>query len=78
MIVNIYEAKSRLSALIEKAQSGEEVVIARAGTPVVRLAPVARAAGTRSGVRFGGLKPSRLKLASDFHAPLRDEDLLDA
>lgn len=78
MIVNIYEAKSRLSALIEKAHSGEEVVIARAGKPVARLAPIARAASTRSGVRFGGLKPSQLKLAADFHAPLRDEDLLGA
>lgn len=76
MIVNIYEVKTKLSALIEKAQSGEDVIIARAGKPVARLAPVARAAGTRSGVRFGGIKPQKLKLAPDFHAPMRDEDLL--
>jgi prevent-host-death family protein len=78
MIVNIYEAKSRLSALIEKAQAGEEVVIARSGKPVARLAPIARVAGTRSGVRFGGLRVSRLRLSADFHAPLSDSDLLDA
>ncbi|MGQ0656459.1 MAG: type II toxin-antitoxin system Phd/YefM family antitoxin [Betaproteobacteria bacterium] len=76
MIVNIYEAKTNLSALIEKAQAGEDIVIARAGKPVARLAPLAPTGGTRSGVRFGGIKAQKLKLAADFHAPLRDEDLL--
>jgi prevent-host-death family protein len=78
MLVNIYEAKAKLSALLAKAQAGEEVVIARAGKPIARLTPIAPAPGTRSGVRFGGLKAARLKLAADFHAPLRDDDLLGA
>lgn len=78
MKVNIYEAKSKLSALIEMAQAGEEVVIARAGKPIARIAPIAAAGGTRSGVRFGGIKAEKLKLSADFHAPLRDEDLLGA
>jgi prevent-host-death family protein len=78
MLVNIYEAKARLSALLEKAQAGEDVVIARAGKPIARLTPIAPAPGTRSGVRFGGLEAARLKLAADFHAPLRDADLLGA
>ena len=38
--VNIHEAKARLSALIARAEAGEEVVIARANKPVVRLVPV--------------------------------------
>ncbi len=76
MLVNIYEAKSTLSALLDKAQAGEEVVIARAGTPIARLIPIGPAAGTRSGVRFGGLKAKALKLSRDFHAPLADDDLL--
>lgn len=76
MLVNIYEAKAKLSALIEKAQGGEEVVIARAGKPVARLAPIAPAPGTRSGVRFGGLAAAKLKLAADFHEPLSDDDML--
>lgn len=76
MLVNIYEAKSKLSALLDKAQAGEEVVIARAGTPIARLTPIAPVAGTRSGVRFGGLKASRLRLSADFSAPLTDDDLL--
>lgn len=76
MLVNIYEAKTRLSALVERALAGEEVIIARAGEPIARLTPIRPTAGTRSGVRFGGLKPQRLKLAPDFHAPLADDDLL--
>ena len=38
--VNVYEAKTNLSRLIERARAGEEIVIARAGTPMVRLVPV--------------------------------------
>jgi prevent-host-death family protein len=76
MLVNVYEAKTKLSALLDKALAGEEVVIARAGKPVARLTPIAPATGTRSGVRFGGILPARLKLAPDFHAPLTDDDLL--
>ena len=76
MLVNIYEAKSKLSALLDKAQAGEEVVIARAGKPIARLTPLQLAAGSRSGVRFGGIKPASLKLSPDFHTPLTDDDLL--
>ena len=43
-----------------------------------RIVPIVQAAGTRSGVRFGSIRPQRLKLAGDFHAPLRDEDLIGA
>jgi prevent-host-death family protein len=42
--VNIHEAKTNLSKLIERARSGENVVIAKAGTPMVRLVPVDRPA----------------------------------
>ncbi|HMO48320.1 MAG TPA: type II toxin-antitoxin system prevent-host-death family antitoxin [Rubrivivax sp.] len=76
MDVNIYEAKTRLSALLERVQAGEEIVIARAGKPIARLTPIRQAPGSRSGVRFGGLKASRLKLAPDFHAPMSDDELL--
>ena len=40
MIVNIHAAKTNLSKLIERAEAGEEVIIARAGSPRVRLAPI--------------------------------------
>ncbi len=77
MVVNIYRAKSQLSALLEKAKAGEEVVIARAGKPVARLTAIVTSADSRSGVRFGGIKAAKLKLAADFHAPLTDDDLLN-
>jgi prevent-host-death family protein len=76
MKVNVHEAKAKLSALLEKAQAGEEVVIARAGRPVARLVPIAPDAGSRSGVRFGVLKGEDLRLSEDFHAPSTDDDLL--
>lgn len=75
MLVNIYQAKSQLSALLEKAQAGEDIVIARAGKPIARLVPIATAQ-SRSGVRFGGMSARMLKLSPDFHDPLTDEDLL--
>lgn len=74
MQVNIYQAKAQLSTLLEKAQAGEEVVIARSGKPIARLTLIAAATGTHSGVRFGGIKPAKLKLSADFHAPLNDDD----
>ena len=43
VIANIHQAKTNLSKLIEQAEAGEEVVIARNGKPVVRLAPVEQA-----------------------------------
>lgn len=38
-IVNIHDAKTHLSRLLERAEAGEEIVIARAGTPIARLVP---------------------------------------
>jgi len=75
MLVNIYDAKTNLSALLDKAVAGEEIVIARAGKPLARLMPVTTVA-SKSGVRLGGLKRAKLKLAADFHAPMTDDDLL--
>ena len=74
MLVNIYDAKTHLSALLDKAVAGEEVVIARAGKPLARLIPLT-AVASKSGVRFGGLKRAKLRLAADFHAPMSDDDL---
>ena len=45
--VNVYEAKTRLSQLLDLAVAGEEVIIARNGKPVARLVPVQRAAVRR-------------------------------
>ena len=64
-IVNLYEAKSQLSALVEEAAEGREVIIAKAGVPRARLVAV-RAAAPR---RPGGSK-GRIWVAADFDAPL--------
>jgi len=42
MIVNIYEAKTNLSKLIEKFQAGEKIIIAKNGKPILQFAPVAK------------------------------------
>ena len=78
MAVNVYEAKTQLSALLERVACGEDVIIAKAGEPMARLTRLAGARGSvaPNGVRFGGLNAQRLKLAPDFHAPMTDADLL--
>ncbi len=48
-MVDVYEAKTTLSELLKQVEAGEDVVIARAGKPVVRLVPVERRVGTRPG-----------------------------
>ncbi len=60
--VNMHEAKTRLSNLVEQALEGKDVVIARAGTPLVRLVPVGRAVATRQPGRFKG----KVRIAPDF------------
>ena len=40
---NIYEAKTNLSALVERAGQGEEIIIAKAGNPIARLVPIEQA-----------------------------------
>lgn len=46
-MVNIHEAKTHLSRLLERVRRGAVVTIAKAGVPVARLVPVGRAAGVR-------------------------------
>jgi prevent-host-death family protein len=61
-IANIHEAKSRLSKLVERAMNGEEVVIAKAGRPMVRLVPIR----TDDSPRLGGQWKGRVRIAEDF------------
>ena len=69
-IVNMHEAKTQLSHLVAQVESGEEVVIARAGQPVARLVPV-RSSGPR---RPGALK-DRVRIDEAFHEPLPSEEI---
>jgi prevent-host-death family protein len=60
--VNIFEAKTNLSKLIARAENGEDVVIARAGKPVVRLT---RLEPKKKPIRFGLLK-GKIHVSDDF------------
>lgn len=63
---NVAEAKAHFSTLVRKALQGEEVVIARDNTPLVKLVPV----GVPS--RAPGSAKGRIRIADDFDAPLAD------
>ena len=73
MEVNIHEAKTHLSRLLQRVAAGEEITIARSGVPVARLVPVER---TKS-ARPLGFARGEVWVADDFDAPLPD-DLLAA
>ena len=64
--LNLYEAKTRLSELVERAAAGDEIVIAKNGRPRARLVALAPARRPR---RPGGSK-GRIWIAEDFDAPL--------
>lgn len=60
--VNIHEAKTHLSRLIERTARGEEIVIAKAGKPVAKLIPYGKSTGTRVPGAWAG----RVRVAPDF------------
>jgi len=64
--INIYEAKTRLSQLVDRAASGEDIIIARAGRPVARLVAW-RPAGVQ---RKAGRMRGHIRIRRDFEAPL--------
>jgi prevent-host-death family protein len=69
--VNLYEAKTKLSQLVERAAAGEEIIIAKAGRPLARLVPLAK----RTTPRPLGLLAGKVQIGSDFDDPLPDEIL---
>jgi prevent-host-death family protein len=68
--VNLYEAKTNLSKLVDRAAAGEEIVIAKAGKPKAKLVPYSSARKKRR----GGQNFLRITyIADDFDAPLPPE-----
>jgi prevent-host-death family protein len=67
--VNMHEAKTQLSRLVERAAGGEEIVIARAGRPVARLVAYRETAGRRVPGRWRG----RIVIHDDFDDPLPED-----
>lgn len=71
--VNIHDAKTQFSKLIEAVAHGEEIIIAKAGKPAAKLVPIQ----PQKTVRKPGALKGKMKIADDFDAPLPD-DLLAA
>lgn len=71
--INIHEAKTHLSRLVEDAGRGDEIVIAKAGKPMARLVGIEDARAPR----LRGLLKGRIRIADDFDAPL-PADILDS
>lgn len=71
--INIYDAKTQLSRLVDKAAQGEDILIARSGKPVALLTRIK----PKSKKRPLGLLDGKFKVPDDFNTPLPDE-ILDA
>ena len=67
--VNVHEAKTHFSRLLDRAQAGQEFVIAKAGKPVARLGPLVR----QGRKRRLGLLDGKFRVPDDFDKPLPDE-----
>ncbi len=68
-VYNLYEAKTSLSQLVDRAAGGEEIVIAKSGKPLAKLVPMPKVAKPR---RPGGWE-GQVVIAEDFDAPLPEE-----
>ena len=71
--INIHEAKTHLSKLLEEVSKGGEIVIAKSGKPVAKLTGISPA----KPIRKPGFLKGKIKISSDFDAPLPG-DILDA
>ena len=70
-IVNLHEAKTHFSKLIERVRQGEEIIVAKAGKPVAKLLPIAQGAQ----VRVPGSARGKITMSADFEAALPNEIL---
>ena len=64
--INIHQAKTQLSRLLERVAGGEEIIIAKAGKPVARLIPYA----PKSPLRRPGAMRGKIRIKKNFDAPL--------
>jgi prevent-host-death family protein len=72
-IINIHEAKTHLSRIVDEVAAGAEVIIAKSGKPMARLTPLA---GVRRAKKLGLLK-GKIKVPDDFNAPMTPDELAD-
>jgi len=71
--VNVHEAKTHLSRLLERVEAGEEITIARAGRPVALLVPIQRALGPRE----PDLLKAKIWLADDWDSDAVNDEIAD-
>lgn len=69
IIVNVQEAKTHLSRLMEQAHAGQEIILAKAGKPYARLVPLEASSAARRPGRLQG------RLGDEFFEPLPDDEL---
>lgn len=73
VVVNMYEAKTQLSRLVDRGAAGEDILIARHGRPIARLS---RLGPTRRTIIFG-LLAGQIEIPDDFDAPLPPDVLAE-
>lgn len=71
--VNMHEAKTHLSRLVERVEGGEEIVISRAGKPAAKLVPVAE---KRPGKRTLGVWKGKMQMPTDEEWAEMDEEII--
>jgi prevent-host-death family protein len=71
--INIHFAKTHLSELLKKAESGEEIIIAKAGKPIAKLVGL----GPEKPLRTPGTAQGAIIVSDDFDAPLPEDILRD-
>ena len=71
LIINVHEAKTHFSKLLEKAHAGQEIILAKAGKPYARLMPLVSVVSQRQPGRLAGLG----LVESTFFDPLPDAEL---
>ncbi|MFZ5483305.1 MAG: type II toxin-antitoxin system Phd/YefM family antitoxin [Pseudomonadota bacterium] len=69
LIVNVHDAKTHFSKLLEQAHAGQEIVLAKAGQPYARMVPLAQPQGSRRPGRLSG------RIGATFFESLPDEEL---
>ena len=69
ILVNVHDAKTNFSRLLEQAHAGQEIILAKAGKPYARMVPLASETGKRQPGRLAG------RLNEAFFEPLPDEEL---
>jgi prevent-host-death family protein len=69
ILLNLYEAKTELSNLVDRAAAGEEIIIAKAGRPLAKLVPLGRPHHRREPGGWQG----KVRVSEDFDAPLPEE-----